>query len=121
MLRCSAGTIFFFFNDTATTEIYTLSLHDALPICRFPVRLKVNVVGIADARRVRRVAHPVGVRDFLPVRGHRRGVAAHDRGLASRYSPRTGTSRLPSAIHPASPPCATSHHPPSPATPHSRP
>src|SRR5260370_35718608 len=25
--------IFFFFNDTATTEIYTLSLHDALPIC----------------------------------------------------------------------------------------
>src|SRR6266511_4533341 len=26
---------FFFFNDTATTEIYTLSLHDALPICPF--------------------------------------------------------------------------------------
>src|SRR3712207_6938466 len=25
-------TVFFFFNDTATTEIYTLSLHDALPI-----------------------------------------------------------------------------------------
>src|SRR2546430_14584438 len=25
---------FFFFNDTATTEIYTLSLHDALPILR---------------------------------------------------------------------------------------
>src|SRR2546427_10303706 len=30
---------FFFFNDTATTEIYTLSLHDALPIClRWPER-----------------------------------------------------------------------------------
>src|SRR2546426_213507 len=27
---------FFFFNDTATTEIYTLSLHDALPISRLP-------------------------------------------------------------------------------------
>src|SRR2546430_15656640 len=27
-------TCFFFFNDTATTEIYTLSLHDALPISR---------------------------------------------------------------------------------------
>src|SRR5689334_24182536 len=27
---------FFFFNDTATTEIYTLSLHDALPICSLP-------------------------------------------------------------------------------------
>src|SRR5688572_31801971 len=25
--------MFFFFNDTSTTEIYTLSLHDALPIC----------------------------------------------------------------------------------------
>src|SRR6266496_5838690 len=28
--------LFFFFNDTATTEIYTLSLHDALPIYRAP-------------------------------------------------------------------------------------
>src|SRR3712207_8035495 len=28
--------IFFFFNDTATTEIYTLSLHDALPISSLP-------------------------------------------------------------------------------------
>src|SRR2546422_8621457 len=28
--------VFFFFNDTATTEIYTLSLHDALPISRPP-------------------------------------------------------------------------------------
>src|SRR6266480_3314889 len=27
--------LFFFFNDTATTEIYTLSLHDALPISRY--------------------------------------------------------------------------------------
>src|SRR6266536_6077904 len=29
---CSHLKFFFFFNDTATTEIYTLSLHDALPI-----------------------------------------------------------------------------------------
>src|SRR5256885_11848832 len=29
----SCSLFFFFFNDTATTEIYTLSLHDALPIC----------------------------------------------------------------------------------------
>src|SRR3712207_8694705 len=28
-----SSCFFFFFNDTATTEIYTLSLHDALPIC----------------------------------------------------------------------------------------
>src|SRR3712207_7762498 len=31
--------LFFFFNDTATTEIYTLSLHDALPICPELARL----------------------------------------------------------------------------------
>src|SRR5260370_4049567 len=37
---------FFFFNDTATTEIYTLSLHDALPIslngASFPVQVPVR-------------------------------------------------------------------------------
>src|SRR2546427_6693371 len=33
MLHLSLLSFFFFFNDTATTEIYTLSLHDALPIC----------------------------------------------------------------------------------------
>src|SRR2546422_5430646 len=31
-------SFFFFFNDTATTEIYTLSLHDALPILPAPAR-----------------------------------------------------------------------------------
>src|SRR5205809_2053428 len=31
LIRCSLFSLFF--NDTATTEIYTLSLHDALPIC----------------------------------------------------------------------------------------
>src|SRR2546430_13302960 len=42
---------FFFFNDTATTEIYTLSLHDALPICR---------AGLCRARLTDR--RPVGCR-----------------------------------------------------------
>src|SRR6266550_5570757 len=44
---------FFFFNDTATTEIYTLSLHDALPI------QDVGPVGGQDERHVRVGAHPV--------------------------------------------------------------
>src|SRR6266568_8891650 len=35
-------TFFFFFNDTATTEIYTLSLHDALPIGAVSFALKVS-------------------------------------------------------------------------------
>src|SRR5256885_3375385 len=39
---------FFFFNDTATTEIYTLSLHDALPILRSP-----RVAGVVERRMLR--------------------------------------------------------------------
>src|SRR5256886_12692114 len=35
----SLSISFFFFNDTATTEIYTLSLHDALPISAFGIPL----------------------------------------------------------------------------------
>src|SRR5260370_26653389 len=37
MLPSCCMSLFFFFNDTATTEIYTLSLHDALPISVFTV------------------------------------------------------------------------------------
>src|SRR5256885_12265696 len=42
LLVCTRRTFFFFFffNDTATTEIYTLSLHDALPISCCPVPLR---------------------------------------------------------------------------------
>src|SRR2546429_7142794 len=47
-MHCS---IFFFFNDTATTEIYTLSLHDALPISA-PGR----------TRRWQRAGHPILLR-----------------------------------------------------------
>src|SRR2546430_9838873 len=40
-----ASSIFFFFNDTATTEIYTLSLHDALPICAVECELRQREAG----------------------------------------------------------------------------
>src|ERR1035441_5599696 len=36
--------VFFFFNDTATTEIYTLSLHDALPISGLMIGHEVNAM-----------------------------------------------------------------------------
>ncbi len=36
----------FFFNDTATTEIYTLSLHDALPIYRFRVPYMARMIKV---------------------------------------------------------------------------
>src|SRR5215469_18395437 len=64
--------LFFFFNDTATTEIYTLSLHDALPISlRHP------------SRRRSAAARPVPAR-------HRDGAA----GDRSRAGPRLVVRRL---------------------------
>src|SRR2546421_407466 len=68
---------FFFFNDTATTEIYTLSLHDALPIY-FIVRIE------EESRRHLRFAEPVSLvlldldrfKDVNDRFGHRAGDEA---------------------------------------------
>src|SRR3712207_8579475 len=52
----------FFFNDTATTEIYTLSLHDALPISPIPRICRIvsgrYVRGSANARSMSRMKNP---------------------------------------------------------------
>src|SRR2546427_6245532 len=40
---------FFFFNDTATTEIYTLSLHDALPISSVPLSVVNTTMVLASS------------------------------------------------------------------------
>src|SRR5436190_23783468 len=45
---CLFFFFFFFFNDTATTEIYTLSLHDALPICFRAPLVRASVPATAD-------------------------------------------------------------------------
>src|SRR2546430_11375795 len=63
---------FFFFNDTATTEIYTLSLHDALPICRM----------IYANQRARRVVDSLGDQTFL------RGGALRERLVSLGGRPR---------------------------------
>src|SRR3989449_3433905 len=52
-------SLFFFFNDTATTEIYTLSLHDALPISLEPRGLRVE--SARHGARVPRVVVALGV------------------------------------------------------------
>src|SRR2546426_3612559 len=66
---------FFFFNDTATTEIYTLSLHDALPIC---LRREV----IASRCPVRpRGRHRVGCRD-----GDRKSTRLNSSHLVISYA-----------------------------------
>src|SRR5690242_21509342 len=51
MLRLLIVLFFFFFNDTATTEIYTLSLHDALPISTSIWRAAVPCIASAMTAR----------------------------------------------------------------------
>src|SRR5256885_8274709 len=81
MTHISSLFFFFFFNDTATTEIYTLSLHDALPISR-----RCAAHGARSAARLRR-RRPHGAR-----RGDRRGpVRPHNR---DRKSTRLNSSHL---------------------------
>src|SRR3712207_7461054 len=52
---------FFFFNDTATTEIYTLSLHDALPICRPGGPVGCRLVSAPASERTLILVKPDGV------------------------------------------------------------
>src|SRR5216684_9421071 len=59
-------TFFFFFNDTATTEIYTLSLHDALPICARSSPGRCRSVTTTSSRRV-----AAGCSSWGSVRWHR--------------------------------------------------
>src|SRR3712207_8071485 len=47
----SESSFFFFLKDPPTTEIYTLSLPDALPICRARTRRECRLVGARAARR----------------------------------------------------------------------
>src|SRR2546422_2375431 len=64
MLSSSAALYFFFFNDTATTDIYTLSLHDALPICDGGIRPRRDAIerDLDEARRIlgEQVGRPLG-------------------------------------------------------------
>src|SRR6266542_1055399 len=72
-------TCFFFFNDTATTEIYTLSLHDALPIYVDDLRARGPAHGQPGPGR----GNVVAVDDHGGVR-HRRGAGAVDQGRSGQ-------------------------------------
>src|SRR3712207_7425071 len=85
MLVTTMWHAFFFFNDTATTEIYTLSLHDALPICLRDVarqrqHQRDRVLRGGDDVRLRRVG------DDDPALGRRLDVRSeeHTSELQSR-------------------------------------
>src|SRR3712207_8005115 len=71
----------FFFNDTATTEIYTLSLHDALPICRT----------FNAARRQRAVWFVAAIRECLANDAHAGGACGggHLRVIGGRSEEHT--------------------------------
>jgi len=71
---------FFFFNDTATTEIYTLSLHDALPI--WPCTRHAAPTAVA-ARPTSEPVLPLHARRLVA----RRGVAREGRGAAGAERP----------------------------------
>src|SRR3989442_1278806 len=65
-VKVSYGLFLFFFNDTATTEIYTLSLHDALPISSIAIDPIVydqfSRFGLRQKRLLEElVAHPEGM------------------------------------------------------------
>src|SRR5256885_7258534 len=84
--------IFFFFNDTATTEIYTLSLHDALPI--YAARL-----GRGAGPRARRPQPAARLHPRVPALLHRRGGGLHlapagRAGTRDRKSTRLNSSHL---------------------------
>src|SRR3712207_8839617 len=70
--------IIFFFNDTATTEIYTLSLHDALPI--FPNGYHIN-----SNRPTNKFMIPTAVRVTAP-RGVRVGPVRYPRANVRTFS-----------------------------------
>src|SRR2546422_2470879 len=72
--RCSYR-LFFFFNDTATTEIYTLSLHDALPICQGHLRrVEGNVISL-DAVFLGRVGYDlISEQPHVPLKEDRKST-----------------------------------------------
>src|SRR5690242_21676551 len=70
----------FFFTDTATTEIYTLSLHDALPICVDPRGFPIDVV------RVHRVHDLVEIAVCVVLVGYRQRSEEHTSELQSHVN-----------------------------------
>src|SRR3712207_7682698 len=67
---------YFFFNDTATTEIYTLSLHDALPISRLPLWRVLPVGGSELGAPDRKIVAPPRTHERSCEKG---GTATRDR------------------------------------------
>src|SRR5450755_2969867 len=90
--RRTVEQVFFFFNDTATTEIYTLSLHDALPISRHRRGTAPPRAGRRERAGGRRSAAS-GDRGGQRRDGRRREPGGDRRGRAGRPGPRPRGAR----------------------------
>src|SRR3712207_9029304 len=64
---CIMNVFFFFFNDTATTEIYTLSLHDALPISLGPVNWTSSFTYTINRNKVVKLLKPTTLSNGLTI------------------------------------------------------
>src|SRR2546429_7499414 len=62
---------FFFFNDTATTEIYTLSLHDALPILSFQILASNNCFATGRQCQIKWQALKSGYENIMNIERNR--------------------------------------------------
>src|SRR2546425_11616184 len=100
MSRDYSRSFFFFFNDTATTEIYTLSLHDALPISR--LRRKPGQE-IDERGRVRRAMRCVGGGDLrkMILEGRRPRHSSSSQVSETRSLPKLWFFSLPTTRKPA--------------------
>src|SRR2546426_521730 len=98
VVSVSSSVLFFFFNDTATTEIYTLSLHDALPICPpSPAASPPRSPTSSPYRSTPRTASPRAPRTTpaRPPLGSTAGGSRHWRGCApTRHAGDSGASTL---------------------------
>src|SRR2546422_8271199 len=100
-MRSLSSCFFFFFNDTATTEIYTLSLHDALPILHLRLELRVR-------RYAPRLRDHLSSLDLFPLNPSQQRSEEHTSELQSRLhlvcrllleKKKKHLLRIPSTVH----------------------
>src|SRR3989449_6847791 len=97
--------MYFFFNDTATTEIYTLSLHDALPI--YQIKSVESEVELCRQAALEAVSHAADLRNqtiqaeeaSLSLERQASRAGAENASLVQEHRSEEHTSELQSRLH----------------------